>query len=76
MLQHCDDPQRAIFTAHNIKKQLASFQSTLVDEESFEEPPFHAGIATGYIFQGVIGTGARREICLVGPTVERAMILM
>ena len=77
MLSHTDDPQRAIFAAHSIKKQLASFQNTLVsDDESFEEPPFHAGIASGLVLQGIIGKGQRHEILLIGQTVERALLLM
>lgn len=51
MLSHDDDTQRAVFAAHNIKKQLCSFQTALVEEDdSFDEPPFHAGIASGSVF--------------------------
>lgn len=77
MLSHNDDPQRAIFAANNIKKQLSSFQNTVIsDDESFDEPPFHAGIASGLVLQGLVGIGQRREIVLIGQTVERALLLM
>jgi len=77
MLSHDDDPQRAIFAASNIKKQLTSFHTSLISEdESFDEPPIHVGIASGSVFQGIIGNAQRREIILIGKTIERALLLM
>jgi hypothetical protein len=34
------------------------------------------GIASGSVFQGIIGNAQRREIVLIGKPIERALLLM
>lgn len=48
----------------------------MVEDETFVEPPVHIGIATGDIFQGVVGRFERKELVLIGPAFERAFLLM
>ena len=47
-----------------------------IDDDSFAEPPIHIGIASGDVFQGVVGNYARREIVGVGDVAERAILLL
>ena len=47
-----------------------------LEDDSFVEPPVHIGIATGDVFQGVVGNFARREIVGIGETTERALHLL
>jgi len=76
-LSHNDDCSRAVFAALNIKKHLTQYQlDCSFDSENSADPPVHIGIATGNIFQVVIGDYARREVIGIGPAVERAMLLM
>lgn len=76
-LSHLDDCSRAVFAAQNIKQHLIKFQGEMeVDDDSFAEPPVHIGIATGDVFQGVVGNFARREIVGVGEVAERALLLL
>ena len=76
-LNHYDDAPRAIFAAINIKRELHKFQQNFIsDELASGDPPVHIGIATGSIFQGVVGRFERKEVVSIGPTVERAFLLM
>lgn len=76
-LSHYDDPPRAIFAALNIKSHLRRFQMEQnLDDESFAEPPVHIGIATGDIYQGVVGNYSRKEVVSIGEAFERAFLLM
>lgn len=55
-LSHADDCERAVFAAINIKKHLTKLQVDMeLEDDSFVEPPVHIGIASGDVFQGVIG---------------------
>ena len=51
------------------------FQSNLI-EESYSEPPVHIGVATGDIYQGVVGSYTRKEVVSIGEAFERAQLLM
>ena len=43
-------------------------------------PPVHFGVCTGNIFMGIVGSGTpdhnRKEIVMLGETVERAFLFM
>jgi class 3 adenylate cyclase len=76
-LAHQDDTARAVFAAINIKKHLTKLQLDMeLEDDSFVEPPVHIGIASGDVFQGVVGNFARREIVGIGETTERALHLL
>ena len=76
-LNHMDDSARAVFAALNIKRQLTMFQQDMsIADDSFVEPPVHIGIATGEIFQGVVGNYMRREVVNIGATFDLALVLM
>ena len=48
----------------------------MVEDETFIEPPIHIGIATGDIFQGIIGRFERKEVVSIGSSFERSFLLM
>ena len=75
-LSHFDDPPRAIFAALNIKRHLRGFKFDHSNDDSFFEPPVHIGIATGDIYQGVVGNYTRKEVVSIGEAFERALLLM
>ena len=76
-LNHDDDAPRAIYAALNIKKELIKFQQDfMVEDDTFVEPPIHIGIATGDIFQGIIGRMERKEVISIGSALERSFLLM
>jgi class 3 adenylate cyclase len=76
-MTHQDDCARAVFAAINIKKQLTKLQLDMeLEDDSLVEPPVHIGIASGDVYQGVVGNFARREIVGIGETCERAIHLL
>jgi len=48
----------------------------MVEDDTFVEPPVHIGIATGDIFQGMIGRFDWKEVVSIGSAFERAFLLM
>lgn len=48
----------------------------MVEDDTFVEPPIHIGIATGDIFNGIVGRNQRKEIVSIGPAIERSFLLM
>ena len=48
----------------------------MVEDDTFIEPPIHIGIATGDIFQGIIGRFERKEVVSIGSAFERSFLLM
>ena len=48
----------------------------MVEDDTFVEPPIHIGIATGDIFQGIIGRNERKEVVSIGSAFERCHLLM
>ena len=66
-MAHADDPQRAILTALNMKRELLTVDNTWCN----------VGIATGDVFSGVVGTsGSRKEFSVLGDTVNLAARIM
>lgn len=66
-LAHVDDPERAIFCACNIRRELYKIEKTT----------FNAGIATGDVFSGVVGTsGSRKEYSCLGDSVNLSARIM
>ena len=55
LMGHEDDCERATQAALNIKAQLRRLQSDESAFDSFVEPPVHIGIATGDVYQCVVG---------------------
>lgn len=80
---HPDDPERAVTTALEMHRQLASFNARLKDElpdnlrgdlESFVTQ--RCGITHGMTFAGLVGPMWRREYTLMGDDVNLAARLM
>ena len=66
-MAHTDDPQRAILTAWNMRRELLKIENTWLN----------VGIATGDVFTGVVGTsGSRKEFSCLGDTVNLSARIM
>lgn len=66
-MAHTDDPQRAILTAMNMRRELLKIEGTWCN----------CGIATGDVFSGVVGTqGSRKEFSVLGDVVNLAARIM
>ena len=74
-MSHTDDAARAVLAAVNMQKKLAYFFQVVVDMPEFI-PPVHFGICTGSVLAGIVGATDRKEIVLLGETVERAFLFM
>jgi class 3 adenylate cyclase len=78
---HPDDPERAITTALEMNRQLASFNARLRDElpKELQREAFitqRCGITHGMIFAGLVGPLWRREYTVMGDGVNLAARLM
>ena len=73
---HEDDSARAVLAAININKKLVRFIKLAMGGDEYKLP-VHIGISTGNAFMGIIGNeGGRKEIVILGDTVERAFLYM
>ena len=78
---HPDDPERAVTTALEMNRQLASFNARLRDElpARLQRETFithRSGITHGMVFAGLIGPHWRREYTVMGDEVNLAARLM
>jgi class 3 adenylate cyclase len=78
---HPDDPERAVTTALEMNRQLASFNARLRDElpEQLQRETFitqRCGITHGMTFAGLVGPLWRREYTVMGDEVNLAARLM
>lgn len=78
---HPDDPQRAVYTALEILRELGKFNERLLEElpEELHLKPFikqRFGITHGNVFAGEAGWRARREYTVMGDDVNLAARLM
>ena len=72
---HEDDAARAVYASFNIKRKIQLMASSISDVEF--ELPIHIGITTGNVLMGIIGNdGGRKEIVILGESVERAFLFM
>ena len=72
---HEDDASRAVFAAFNIQKKMNGLAKA-IGQVDFDLP-IHIGISTGSAFMGIVGNeGGRKEIVILGETVERAFLYM
>lgn len=76
-LSHQDDASRAVLAAMNIQQAIRDFCDEQLDMGHEWEPPVHMGVSTGNVFAGVVGTeGLRKEIVVLGDSIERALLIM
>lgn len=78
---HIDDPERAVTTALEMNRQLATFNARLHDElpnELRREMYItqHLGITQGMVYAGEVGWKSRREYTVMGDDVNLAARLM
>ena len=71
--KHKDEAARAIIAALNIQKKIYHFAKVVAGLDF--NPPVHIGICTGQVYMGIVGN-ERREIIILGETVERAFLFM
>ena len=75
-MSHTDDASRAVLAAINMQKKLVYFFQVVAGMPDFN-PPVHFGVCTGNIFMGIAGSiGSKKEIVILGETVERTFLFI